>query len=496
MHPALHLGFELAGTEDLRLTAEQQAAADLVIAAINDRDEAALLGPAGSGKTTVLRHVLGHLDAEQLLVLAPTHKARRTVESGLGLPGLRTTTVASVLRLKPEINSITGLVEFGRPAGADPLEAAALRNGPPPIALLVDESSMVSVEAGDGLAAVAEQLQAALIWIGDPAQLPPVGDGELSPRLLNCARTARLETVQRTGAGPVLQLSVALREAAHPAEVWPTRSTSNDASRVVVHPHPGAWVRSAHAVIGSEAWQADPDLGRVVCWTHRGCNQIASQLRQLQWGADADQWHPGEWLMAPHGVPSEGAALDNPRAAACAELQLVQVGEPVVLSHLLGTVDWATPVKELPRTIEISAETTACRCVVRDRVSNAEMEVWLEPPGHQGQWAQQVRQVRQAIRQHIHDYGARRAALKQAADLGAHCPVIRFAGVLTVHSSQGSTFSEVWVWRDLAWAGLEMGVRELAYVGVTRAAAAAHVLPWAGGAAAETEPPVAGAEAA
>jgi exodeoxyribonuclease-5 len=486
----------LAGTEELRLTPEQEAAATLVIEAIEARDEAALLGPAGSGKTTVLRHVLGQLDAERLLVLAPTHKARRQVESGLGLPGLRTSTVASILRLKPEINTITGLVEFGRPAGADPLEASALRQGPPPIALLVDESSMVGVEAGDGLADVAEQLQAALIWIGDPAQLRPVGDGELSPRLMNCARTARLETVQRTGAGPVLQLSVALREVAHPAEVWPLASTGNKASRVVVHRHPGSWIRSAHEVIGSEAWQADPDLGRVVAWTHRGCDQIASQLRQLQWGAEADQWHPAEWLMAPHGVSAEGAALDNPRSAACAELQLVQVGEPMVLSHLLGTVDWATPVKELPRTIEISAETTACRCVVRDRVSGAEMELWLEPPGHQGQWAQQVRQVRAAIRQHVQTRSERREALKLAADLGTYCPVIRFAGVLTVHSSQGSTFSEVWVWRDLAWAGLEMGVRELAYVAVTRAASAAHVLPWAGGVAAEAEPPAPGLEVA
>ena len=481
-----------SATEGPQLTDEQQAAAALVIEAIESRGEVALLGPAGAGKTTVLRHVLAQLDTAKLLVLAPTHKARRQVEAGLQLKGLRTSTVASVLRLKPTIHPVTGLVDFQRSTAADPMEASALRQGPPPIAVLVDEASMVGVGAGDALAEVAEQLQAALVWIGDPAQLAPIGDGELSPRLMNCPRTARLETVQRTGAGPVLQLSVALREAAHPAEVWPTSSSANGASKVVLHRHPGSWIRSAHEVIGSAAWQEDPDLGRVVAWTHRGCDQIASQLRRLRWGAAADRWNPGEWLMAPHGVPCEGGALDNPQAAACAELQLVEVGEPQLLSHLLGSVEWCTPAKQLQRTIEIAAETTACRCVVRDRARGTELSLWLEPPGHQGNWAQQVKQVRAAIRQHIHDSGERREALKACADLGTYCPVIRFAGVLTVHASQGSSFAETWVWRDLGWAGLDMGVRELAYVAVTRAAFGVHVLPWPGGVAADAVAPQAG----
>jgi exodeoxyribonuclease-5 len=496
LHPTLHLGFELASTDDLQLSAEQAAAVELLLSAIKNREEAALLGPAGSGKTTVLRALLRELDPAEVLVLAPTQKARRQVEVGLQLEGLRTTTVASVLRLAPTIDPCTGLVSFLRPAEADPMGASAMRQGPPPTALLVDESSMVGVEAGEGLAEVAEQLGAALVWVGDPAQLPPVGDGELCPRLISCPRTARLETVQRTGAGPVLQLSVALREAAHPAEVWPDASTANSASSVVLHPHPGAWIRSAHQLINSERWRTDPDVGRVVCWTHRGCEQVAAKLRSLCWGSAADQWHPGEWLLAPHGIPAEGAALANPRAAACAELQLVEIGTPQVLSHLLGTVDWLTPAKQLQRTIEIAAEATVCRCVVRDRLSGRELTVWLEPPGHQGDWARQVRQVRNAIRTHVHKHERRKLALKLAADLGTYCPTIRPAAVLTVHSSQGSTFENVWIWRDLSWAGLEMDVQQLAYVAVTRASRAVHVLPWGGAALPALAVPPAGVAAA
>lgn len=466
------------------LTEEQQAALELLLRALADGAEAALLGPAGSGKTTVVRQLLRHLEAEgrltEALICAPTHKAKRCIEAGLGMP-VRTATVASILRLKPAIHRITGAVEFLQDASRDPLEAAAIRSGPPPQLLLCDESSMVSTGASNLLANVAAQLEAALIWVGDPAQLPPVGDGVISPRLTTCKRTARLEAVMRTGVGPVLELSVALRQAEHPSKVWPTQSMAHGDSRVVVHRHPNAWVNAAHEVIGSPAWEANPDLGRALCWTHRGCETVSHRLRSMRWGADADRWHPGEWLSAVNGLPAEGAALDNPRCPASAELQIVRVGEPQVLSQLFGSAEWQTPVRKAPRTLEISAEATCCRVVLADRAGGGEEhEVWLEMPGALDRWNQQVKQVRTEIRAHIHDEEARKQALQQVADLGAMVPLLRPASVMTVHASQGSSFGQAWVWGDLRWATPELGLRELAYVAVSRASEAVHLMPWPG----------------
>ena len=466
------------------LTAEQQAALDLLLQAVADGAEAALLGPAGSGKTTVVRQLLRRLEAEgrlvEALVLAPTHKARRQVEQGLAME-VRTTTVASVLRLKPAIHRITGAVEFLRDESRDPLEAAAIRSGPAPRLLLCDEASMVSIEAGDQLANVAEQLEAALIWVGDPAQLPPVNDGVLSPRLTGCKRSARLETVMRTGVGPVLELSVALRKAEHPSQAWPARSVAHGDSKVLVHRHPNHWIAAAHEVIGSEAWAENPDLARVVAWTHLGCKTVSSRLRSMRWGAAADRWHPGEWISAVHGLPTEGAALDNPRCPASTELQIVQVGEPQVLSELYDTIEWKTPRRGFVRSFEIGAEATVCRVVLADRTGSGEQhEAWLELPGQQGKWEEQVKRVRSEVRAHIHGEAARRTALQQVADLRSLVPDLRPAEAMTVHAAQGSSFEQVWVWRDLAWCPLEKGVRELAYVSVSRAEKAVHLLPWSG----------------
>jgi ATP-dependent exoDNAse (exonuclease V) alpha subunit len=58
-------------------------------------------------------------------------------------------------------------------------------------------------------------------------------------------------------------------------------------------------------------------------------------------------------------------------------------------------------------------------------------------------------------------------------------PTLRQACALTAHSSQGSTFGEVFVTGDLARCdGPEAG--PLSYVAISRASTCAHLLPWPG----------------
>jgi len=465
---------------ELVLTAEQQAALSSLLDAVDERQEVVMLGVAGSGKTTVLRRLLGVLDQrgqlDQAVILTPTHKARRVIEAGLGL-AVRTATVAAALRLKPRINTDSGLVEFRIPTNLDPLQAAAFKTGPLPRVLLVDEASMVSSSASDALAELSRQLGAALVWVGDPAQLPPVSDGKLSPRLTSCPRTCRLETVQRTGTGPVLELSQAVRAARHPKGVWPRRSVSAGDSAITVHADEESWIRSAAELLNSPAWSEDPSLGRVLAWTHRTCARTAARLRELRWGDQAQQWHPGEWLMAVDGLPVEGAALAPPRTAATTELRIEEVGEPVLLSQMLGSVDWKTPARGFARTVEISAQATVCRVVLSDQ-DGQDYEAWLEPPHTAGEWHQQVRAIRTAVRDHIQNTRERRRALELTADLGSFCPALRPAQVATLHASQGSGFSSVWLAGEIRHAPLESGLRELTYVGVTRTKDHLHVMPW------------------
>lgn len=459
----------------ITLTDEQQRAVDLLLKVVADGGEGALQGPAGTGKTTTIRALLGQLDPTTTLIVCPTHKARRECERGLA--GVRTTTCASLLRLSPRICSTTGKTIFREDPEADPLEAAALRNAPLPKVLICDESSMITARQADGLAAVARQLGCPLLFVGDPAQLPPVDErgGGMSPRFTKAERLAVLTNVMRTADGPVLGLSVDLRNCRHPSEVWPTTSRRGADSAVIVHNTRESWFAAAHRAIADPRWRDDPDRARCVAWRHCEADAIATQLRQMLFGAEAQgQWFPGEWLSCVRGLPQPGGALAPPLAAANAELLIEAVGPLQVLAQHRGSFEWRTPVRGWERTVELAVETVAHQLTVLDRWSGHRHQVWVEPPAASGQWARQVKDLRALVREHVHDREQREELLEAVADLQTYCPWLRPAVSGTIHSSQGSSYDATFVAGDLTWC--QHGAERLAYVAVTRSRLEAHVM--------------------
>ena len=147
---------------------------------------------------------------------------------------------------------------------------------------------------------------------------------------------------------------------------------------------------------------------------------------------------------------------------------------PTTLSELSGSYSWETPARGLPRTIEVAAEGQVQRATLKHLHTGDVVQVWLESPLALGGWDGQVRAVRNAIRQHL-DGGDRKQALKQTADLGALVPLLRPASVLTLHSSQGSSFDQIWLHNDLNWCtGPE--ISPLSYVGISRARTEVHLM--------------------
>ena len=142
--------------------------------------------------------------------------------------------------------------------------------------------------------------------------------------------------------------------------VWPTASQHGSDSRVVLHPHRGAWRAAAYWAISDPKWADDPDRARLLFWTHNSANSAAAAIRSQLYGATAgQQWNEGEWLCAVRGLAAEGAALGAPVASSCSELLITAVGPAEVLAHNLGQFVWRTPAKGLERVVEVAAETTA-----------------------------------------------------------------------------------------------------------------------------------------
>jgi len=124
-----------------------------------------LIGPAGTGKTTLLSILCAHKDiAGDVLLLAPTGKARVKMEQAAKDLKLKAQTIAQFL--SPA--RYDGKTQRYRLSGAPPQDT--------PRTVIIDEASMLTEEM---LAAVFNAMKGVqrLILVGDPRQLPPIGPG-------------------------------------------------------------------------------------------------------------------------------------------------------------------------------------------------------------------------------------------------------------------------------------------------------------------------------
>jgi GTPase SAR1 family protein len=160
-----HLAAQSAGDRD----EFEESARQEKTAALKELAEArlsVLIGPAGTGKTTLLSVLCSHSEVEAggILLLAPTGKARVRMEQaakGLKLKGY---TIAQFLS-PHRYDGATGRYCLSE----QPTEAGAHT-------VIIDEASMLTEEM---LGALIQALKGVrrLILIGDPRQLPPIGAG-------------------------------------------------------------------------------------------------------------------------------------------------------------------------------------------------------------------------------------------------------------------------------------------------------------------------------
>ena len=158
----------LPSAQDDRVTenlARQEKAAALEV--VFSSRISVLIGPAGTGKTTLIRTLceLPDVASKGVLLLAPTGKARVRLEERTNLSGQGKTLAQFLLGLRRYDDS-TGL--YFPNSGAARCEDYGT--------VVVDECSMLTEEQ---LAALIDSLRGVerLVLVGDPRQLPPIGSG-------------------------------------------------------------------------------------------------------------------------------------------------------------------------------------------------------------------------------------------------------------------------------------------------------------------------------
>ncbi|MCP9837086.1 AAA family ATPase [Cyanobium sp. N.Huapi 1H5] len=454
------------------LSDDQQQAADAFadwLGAPADGVPFVLEGYAGTGKTFLSMRFLAQAERAGLCwtVVAPTHKAVGVLRHHLALAGLHPTwypsTIHRLLRLKLKRQG-------DRERCEETLQTAlALEN----LGLvLIDEASMVDGGLLEITLRCAQAYRTRLVFVGDPAQLPPVGE-ELSPVFaLGRARRVALTHVVRHG-GPVLRLAGGLREGALPCRRPPLLDPVRSAEGRVSLLGRSDWLAAAQEGLRRSAEADDPDLARILCYTNRSLERLVPIARRALHGAMADQLPvlPGEVLITRTAVMAP-ACREGDAAAEEPDLLLGSNRELVVRDVRPDRCDLAefgVDGSHGPAVIDTLNATV--------EAGESQLNLRLLPP-----IGSAARAALDGVLERLR-LQAREAGQKDGKALWRRFFLVRDAfaslgpaAVLTVHRSQGSTFGEVFIDEDVFWPRDQPLRQRLVYVAVSRASQAVTLM--------------------
>lgn len=127
-----------------------------------------LAGYAGTGKSTIIKKILDEY-RWGVVVSAPTHKAKKVVMNTTGEDGL---TLHSLCGLRPDVN----LDEFN--PNSPIFNPIAIPRITDYNFVIIDEASMINHDLFELLKTLTKKSRTKILFMGDPAQIPPVGEKE------------------------------------------------------------------------------------------------------------------------------------------------------------------------------------------------------------------------------------------------------------------------------------------------------------------------------
>ncbi len=263
---------------DMRPTTDQEAAITAMKAFFEPLMGAKrfflLSGFAGTGKTfTITEFVRGLDDDVRVILTAPTNKAVRVLDRMADAAGLNvdTATIHSLLGLVLSYSRQEQVLEKKRAANIGKYDL-----------VVIDECSMVGADLWQRLNAALASHSTQVIFVGDPMQLPPVGE-EASPTFAVSDRAELTEIVRQEGGNPIIEFSAAIRHImATGGKIAVRRFVSEAGSRSGLFLMPDArfekWFPGAFT---QERYKQDRDAFRVVSWTNRKVNYFNDRIRGM-----------------------------------------------------------------------------------------------------------------------------------------------------------------------------------------------------------------------
>lgn len=265
-----------------------------------------LIGPAGSGKTTVLQEIVRNIPEYMRIGLcAPTHKAtkvlrRMAAEAGIShRVDIRTIHSALGLVMKP-VRGDEVLVK-------EPFAEEKYYD-----ILIIDEAGMLNDEL---LMYVLEAISKKVLFVGDKCQIGPIqtalkeGEVDFTPRgeddvsrvFTDVDNISELTDIIRQAAdNPIISLATKLRESQEDlyAEIPQFKQDIDASNNGIIMMNVDEWYDSVVRGFKSKQFQDDPDFVRVVCYTNAMVNEVNHRVRTMLYGEDVPEWLEDEIIVA------------------------------------------------------------------------------------------------------------------------------------------------------------------------------------------------------
>ena len=426
---------------------EDQYNAYIAIANFIESDQQifALSGYAGTGKTFLMALVAQQLKENgwRVALSAPTNKAVKTLKrfSQNLSSSLDALTLAKLLGVKPVIKQLEDGTEYEdfEPEFGEESKIIAYD------VVIVDEASMVHEayfqllinELEKASQNIFEQKQKKIIFVGDPAQLPPVGEAE-SIAFKKADAIAELKKIVRYD-GAIIKLATHIRE-----NVYPNLSQFADNTQIYELKQ-ARWLATGIAAFNSEKAIANPDFVRFLCYRNARVNYLNKTIRDAIRGSQSPEYVVGERIIA------NGTCLwDN-------VILLTNSEEAEILE-----IEWSTAQFQNPINGEIYDLKFFWLSCLTDQGRKVKLRVLFE-------------QDKPRLQDYLNNYvKAIKAKIgvkwKEFWKIKKSFHDVNYCYALTIHKSQGSTFNNVFVDLPDIYRQSNAGERnKLLYVATTRA---------------------------
>lgn len=401
-----------------------------------------LSGYAGTGKTSLMEMIAkkGQKQNRPVMFCATTNKAAAVLNDRVSKAGFKASTLNKVFGINVEVDSSKA---YNARNLVNVLKDVDIMSG---TTIIIDEASMINEENYKILNDIAKEHRLKIIYVGDEAQLAPVNEDKISKVFRNGeGKVIRLTQVERTDDNAILKEATAIRNGEPLSKV----SSFNSKGEGVAYISP-QHQEAINEVIEKyvKGLKQNPNYFRILAYTNKAVTAYNNQVRELL-GYDSPIPHVGEPMTGYANWGYEWRTKSY-RFINSESYKVTQVGKPTTVQTRL---DNGTPVvmQAVPITLEDSLgnidtfnfmdiKNNAQNRQSAMILANEKKRLWNEARRAYG------REAKAAVYAKINAIDSFLFVNDNIEDNSHNllqAKTIDFGYALTIHKSQGSTFTHV-----------------------------------------------------